>query len=227
MIRRLLGAAPTLARQADARFAAVVLVLSVLALGFSGWLIVDPPIPLDRDLMAMSPRVFPYLILLSTVAVAGMFLGFRVREVGTGREAAGAAASADRANGAASPAATATGIAASRHAGSGAAAPPPIASNAHSVAPRTANLRQLAFLVIAVACALLLSTLGFMITTFILMASTSVLVGNRNPLQILGISILIPLGFFIAVTHVMRTALPEIDLVQRALSPLLRLLPAF
>ena len=237
MIRRLLGAAPTLARQADARFAAVVLVLSVLALGFSGWLIVDPPIPLDRDLMAMSPRVFPYLILLSTVAVAGMFLGFRVREVGTGREAAGAAASADRASGAAasastttgtaSPAATATGIAASRHAGSGAAAPPPIASNAHSVAPRTANLRQLAFLVIAVACALLLSTLGFMITTFILMASTSVLVGNRNPLQILGISILIPLGFFIAVTHVMRTALPEIDLVQRALSPLLRLLPAF
>ena len=227
MIRRLLGAAPTLARQADARFAAVVLVLSVLALGFSGWLIVDPPIPLDRDLMAMSPRVFPYLILLSTVAVAGMFLGFRVREVGTGREAAGAAASASTTTGTASPAATATGIAASRHAGSGAAAPPPIASNAHSVAPRTANLRQLAFLVIAVACALLLSTLGFMITTFILMASTSVLVGNRNPLQILGISILIPLGFFIAVTHVMRTALPEIDLVQRALSPLLRLLPAF
>ena len=211
MIRRLLGAAPALARQADARFTAVVLVVSVLALVFSGWLIVNPPIPLDRDLMAMSPRVFPYLILLSTVGVAALFLGFRTREAGQARDAAGTASPA---SGTASPAA-------------GTADPPPTASDADSVAPRTAILRQLAFLVIAVACALLLSTLGFMITMFILMVSTSVLVGNRKPLQILGISILIPLGFYIAVTHVMRTALPEIDLVQRALTPLLRLLPAF
>ena len=207
MIRRLPCAAPALARQADARFTAVVLVLSLLALIFSGRLIVDAPIPLDRDVLAMSPRVFPYLILLSTVAVAAMSIVFRVREAGTGRDASGAASPADRA--------------------SNTAAPPPTASSADSVAPRTAILRQLAFLVIAVACALLLSTLGFMITTFMLMASTSVLVGNRKPLQILGISILIPLGFYIAVTHVMRTALPEIDLVQRALAPLLRLLPAF
>ena len=188
MIRRLLGAAPTLARQADVRFTAVVLVLSVLALVFSGRLIVDAPIPLDRNLLAMSPRVFPYLILLSTVAVAGIFLGLRMRAIGTGAAAAGAA---------------------------------------ETVTSRTAVLRQLAFLVISVGCALVLSTLGFIITMFILMASTSVLVGNRNPVQILGISILIPLGFYIAVTHVMRTALPEIDLVQRALAPLLRLLPAF
>ena len=218
MIRRLLGAAPALARQADARFTAVVLVVSVLALVFSGWLIVNPPIPLDRDLMAMSPRVFPYLILLSTVGVAALFLGFRMREAGQARDAADTASPA---SGTASPAAGTASPAA------GTADPPPTASDADSVAPRTAILRQLAFLVIAVACALLLSTLGFMITMFILMVSTSVLVGNRKPLQILGISILIPLGFYIAVTHVMRTALPEIDLVQRALTPLLRLLPAF
>ena len=62
---------------------------------------------------------------------------------------------------------------------------------------------------------------------FMLMVSTSVLVGNRNPVQVLGISIVIPLAFYIAVTHVMRTALPEIDLMQRAMAPLLRLLPAF
>ena len=188
MIRRLLGAAPMLARQADVRFTAVVFVPSVLALAFSGRLIVDAPIPLDRNLLAMSPRVFPYLILLSTVAVAGIFLGFRMRAVGAGTAAAG---------------------------------------TADKRTSRTAMLRQLAFLVISVSCALVLGTLGFLITMFILMASTSVLVGNRNPVQILGISILIPLGFHIAVTHVMRTALPEIDLVQRALAPLLRLLPAF
>ena len=184
MIRRLLGAAPALARQADARFTAVVLVLSVLALLFSGRLIVDAPIPLDRDVLAMSPRVFPYLILLSTVAVSAIFLGIRTRATDPGSPAA-------------------------------------------SVASRTAMLRQVAFLVISVACALVLNTLGFLITMFILMVSTSILVGNRNPIQILGISILIPLAFYIAVTHVMRTALPEIDLVQRALTPFLRLLPAF
>ena len=189
MIRRLLGAAPALARHADARFTAVVLVLSVLALLFSGALIVDPPIPLDRDLMATSPRVFPYLILLSTVVVAAIFLGIRIREADLGRDTPAAAG--------------------------------------YRAASRTAILRQVAFLVITVACALLLNTLGFLITMFLLMVSTSVLVGNRNPVQVLGISILIPLGFYIAVTHVMRTALPEIDLVQRAMAPLLRLLPAF
>ena len=194
MIRRILGrhlpgAAPALARQADVRFAAVALVLSVLALLFSGRLIVDAPIPLDRDLLAMSPRVFPYLILLGTVVVAAIFLGFRIRD--TGSESAVAVGTADVA------------------------------------ASRATTVRQLVFLIISVACALLLNTLGFIITMFILMASTSVLVGNRKPLQILGISLAIPLGFYIAVTHVMRTALPEIDLVQRALAPLLRLLPAF
>ena len=193
MIRRILGrhlpgAAPALARQADVRFAAVALVLSVLALLFSGWLIVDAPIPLDRDLLAMSPRVFPYLILLGTVVVAAIFLGFRIRD--TGSKSAVAVGTADVA------------------------------------ASRATTVRQLVFLIISVACALLLNTLGFIITMFILMASTSVLVGNRRPLQILGISLAIPLGFYIAVTHVMRTALPEIDLVQRALAPLLRLLPA-
>ena len=188
MIRPLLGVALALARQADARFTAVVLVLSLLALLFSGRLIVDAPIPLDRDVLAMSPRVFPYLILLSTVSVSAIFLGIRTRETDPG------SAAADSANAAAS---------------------------------RTAMLRQLAFLVISVSCALVLNTLGFIITMFILMVTTSILVGNRNPLQILGISIVIPLAFYIAVTHVMRTALPEIDVVQRALSPLLRLLPAF
>ena len=186
MIRRLLGAAPVLARQADVRFTAVVLAVSVLALAFSDWLIVDPPIPLDRDLLAMSPRVFPFIILLGTVGVAACFVLMR--------------------------------------AGEGA---PPQAESADAVAPRVGLARQGAFLVIAVTCALVLNTLGFLITMFILMASTSVLVGNRNPVQILGISIAIPLGFYIAVTHVLRTALPEIDAVQRALAPLLRLLPAF
>lgn len=91
----------------------------------------------------------------------------------------------------------------------------------------TAPWRQIAFLVITVTFALLLTTLGFVITMFLLMVSTSVLVGNRNPVQILSISIVIPISFFIIVTHVLRTALPEIDIVQQLLAPLIRLIPAF
>jgi len=92
--------------------------------------------------------------------------------------------------------------------------------------PSTALWRQVAFLVITVTFALLLTTLGFVTTMFLLMVSTSVLVGNRSPAQILSISIVIPIGFFIIVTHVLRTALPEVDIVQRLLAPLIRLLPA-
>ena len=210
-VRRLRGAAraaKVIARHADARFTAAVFVLAAFALAFSGWLIVDAPIPLDRDLLAMSPRVFPYLVLLSTVAVAVLFLLSRGREGG-----------ADSAGGGAGAAGTGDAMGAAET--TGAAVP------AGKAGPDASTLRQFAFLVIAVACALLLDTMGFLITMFMLMAGTSILVGNRNPAQILGISILIPLGFYIAVTHVMRTALPEIDLVQRALAPLLRLLPAF
>ena len=212
-VRRLRGAAhaaKVIVRHADARFTAAVFVLAAFALAFSGWLIVDAPIPLDRDLLAMSPRVFPYLVLLSTVAVAALFLLFRGRECG---------ADTDTAEGRVGAAGTGDAVGAAE--ATGAAVP------AGKAGPGASTLRQFAFLVIAVACALLLDTMGFLITMFMLMAGTSILVGNRNPAQILGISILIPLGFYIAVTHVMRTALPEIDLVQRALAPLLRLLPAF
>lgn len=173
-------------RQADVRFTIVVLVLAVFALIFSGRLIVDPPIPLSSDLLAMSPRVFPFLILMGTVLVASAFLIDQARQ--------GAFRGTES------------------RAGSG--APGPV-------------WREGVFLIITVSCALLLTTLGFVTTMFLLMASTAVLVGNRNPLQILSISILIPVGFYIIVTHVLRTALPEADIIQRLLAPVIQRLPAF
>ena len=173
-------------RQPDVRFTIVVLVLAVLALAFSGLLIVDPPIPLSDDLLAMNPRVFPSLILLGTAVVAVVFLVNQARH-GAFKKTGPLVASG---------------------------APGPL-------------WRQGAFLIITVTCALLLTTLGFITTMFLLMACTAVLVGNRNPVQILSISILIPVSFFIVVTHILRTALPEADMVQRMLAPLIQLLPAF
>ena len=95
-----------------------------------------------------------------------------------------------------------------------------------SASNSTALYRQALFVVITVTCALLLTTLGFLTTMFLLMVSTSILVGNRSPFQILSISLILPLGFYIAVTHVLRTELPEADIVQRLLAPFLQLLPA-
>lgn len=173
-------------RQADVRFTIVVLVLAVLALAFSGLLIVDPLIPLSDDLLAMNPRVFPSLILVGTAMVALVFLISQARQ-GAFKTTGSLVSSG---------------------------APGPL-------------WRQVAFLIITVTCALLLTTLGFITTMFLLMACTAVLVGNRNPVQILSVSILIPVSFFIVVTHVLRTALPEADVVQRMLAPLIQLLPAF
>ena len=171
---------------ADVKFTAVVLVLAVLALLFGGWLIAEPPIPLGSDILAMSPRVFPTLILAGTVLVTATFL------VTKGRNGTLFVAG----------------------------------STDESVQHRGTVYRQVLFVLITVSCALLLTTLGFLTTMFLLMASTAVLVGNRSVVQILTLSLVLPLSFYVVVTHVLRTALPEIDLIQRALAPILRLLPS-
>jgi len=171
--------------QADVVFTAVVFVLAVLALLFGNWLIAEPPIPLSSDILAMSPKTFPTLILAGTALAAFIFLA-RAAHDGTLWKPAASGVNARQS---------------------------------------TAIYRQALFVVITVSCALLLTTLGFLTTMFLLMASTSILAGNRSAVQILAISTLLPLGFYVVVTHMLRTDLPEADVIERALVPLLRLLP--
>jgi hypothetical protein len=172
--------------RADVTFTAVVLLIAVLALLFGGSLIAEQPIPLSADILAMSPRLFPTLILAGTVVVSGLFLFGQARNGALWKPS-----------------------------GSG---EPKYESGA--------VFRQGLFVVITVTCALLLTTLGFLTTMFLLMASTAVLVGNRSPLQIVTISIVLPLSFYVAVTHVLRTELPEADIVERTLAPIMQLLPS-
>lgn len=87
--------------------------------------------------------------------------------------------------------------------------------------------RLLLFLLLVVACALVLDRFGFLTTMFLLMVATSVLIGNDNVPQIIGISIALPLGIYIVVTHFLRTSLPELDFVESVLAPILALLPSF
>ncbi|MFL2546204.1 MAG: tripartite tricarboxylate transporter TctB family protein [Candidatus Rariloculaceae bacterium] len=172
--------------QADIAFTAVVLLLAVLALIFGGWLIAQPPIPLGSDILAMSPSVFPTLIVAGTAIVSLLFLVGQAR-VGMLWRTPGTSAPATQA---------------------------------------AAIYRQILFVAITVACALALPLLGFLTTMFLLMASTSILVGNRSPIQILSLSIVLPLSFYVAVTHVLRTELPEADVIERALAPFIQLLPS-
>ena len=172
--------------KADVTFSAVVLVLAVLALLFGGWLIAEPPIPLGPDILAMSPSVFPTLVLAGTVLVSFLFLLTQAR--------------------------------------AGTLWKPP--GSTEDRAGYGELYRQGLFVVITVTCALLLTSLGFLTTMFLLMTSTSILVGNRSPLQILALSVVLPLCFYVAVTHVLRTELPEADIGERTLAPVIQLLPS-
>lgn len=174
-------------QKADFRLVAGILLLAIVALVFGQWLIAEPPIALSSDISPLNPRLFPSLILLGIVVVAGFFVANRIR-------------GADELDANVEPA---------------------LADD------RGGIKRLLGFLVLIVSCALALSTVGFLTTMFVLMLGTSLLVGNDNIAQILGFSIGLPFVIYVLVTHVLRTALPELDALEAVLVPLLGLLPSF
>jgi hypothetical protein len=177
-----------LLRKADFVFAAAVLLLAVAALVFGQWLIAEPPIALSRDISPLNPRLFPSLVLVGIVAVAGTFIANRLRGAGDVWDDA--------------------------------------ATGAEDAGPAGFR-RLLLFLGLAIICALVLNLIGFLTTMFVLMVATSLLVGNDNLAQIMSISIGLPLLIYVIVTHLLRTSLPELDVLESALAPLLALLPGF
>ena len=173
--------------KADFRLVAGILLLAIVALVFGQWLIAEPPIALSSDISPLNPRLFPSLVLLGIVVVAGFFIANRVRGTDEFETDAEPAVAAD-----------------------------------------TAGIKRLlGFLVLVVICALALNSLGFLTTMFVLMLGTSLLVGNDRILQILGFSIGLPFVIYVLVTHVLRTALPELDAIESVLVPLLSMLPSF
>ena len=173
--------------KADFRLVAAILLLAVVALVFGQWLIAEPPIALSSDISPLNPRLFPSLVLLGIVIVAGFFVANRIR-------------GADEFDAEAEPALAGDG---------------------------GGTKRLLGFLVLVVICALVLNTLGFLTTMFVLMLGTSLLVGNDSIAQILGFSVGLPFLIYVLVTHVLRTALPELDAIEAVLVPLLGMLPSF
>ena len=173
--------------KADFRLVAGILLLAILALVLGQWLIAEPPIALSSDISPLNPRLFPSLILLGIVVVAGFFIANRLR--GT-----------DEFETEVEPALVGGG---------------------------SGTKRLIGFLVLVVVCALALNTLGFLTTMFVLMLGTSLLVGNDSIPQTLGFSVGLPFVIYVLVTHVLRTALPELDAIEAVLVPLLGMLPSF
>ena len=66
-------------RKADFRLVAAILLLAVVALAFGQWLIAEPPIALSSDISPLNPRLFPSLVLVGIVVVAGFFIAHRVK----------------------------------------------------------------------------------------------------------------------------------------------------
>jgi len=174
-------------RKADFRLVAALLLLAVVALAFGQWLIAEPPLNLSRDISPLNPRLFPSLVLLGIIVVAGFFVANRFR--GTDEFEI--------------------------------EIEPALADDGGS------TKRLLGFLVLAVACALALNSLGFLTTMFVLMLGTSLLVGNDSIAQIVGLSAGLPFIIYVLVTHVLRTSLPELDAIEAVLVPLLGMLPSF
>ena len=66
-------------RKADFRLVVAILLLAAVALAFGQWLIAEPPIALSSDISPLNPRLFPSLVLVGIVVVAGIFVANRVR----------------------------------------------------------------------------------------------------------------------------------------------------
>jgi putative tricarboxylic transport membrane protein len=64
--------------RADTLFSAVVLALALLGLAFGNRLIAQPLVRLDKNLSALSPRLFPTLVLAATAAACLIFILSRI-----------------------------------------------------------------------------------------------------------------------------------------------------
>jgi len=71
-----------------------------------------------------------------------------------------------------------------------------------------------AFFILLVAYGFLLKPIGFLISSFMVICATSLLLGNRNWLQILLLAFLAPVCLYLIATRAMLVSLPEINQIE-------------
>lgn len=70
------------------------------------------------------------------------------------------------------------------------------------------------FFVLLTGYGLLLKPLGFLISSFLVISATSLLLGNRNGLQILLLAVLAPICLYLLATRAMLVSLPELNQIE-------------
>ncbi len=83
------------------------------------------------------------------------------------------------------------------------------------------TLKKAAFFFILVSYGLLLKPLGFLITSFIVLTVISLLLGNRNWIQIFLFSLLSPVCLYLLATRGMLVSLPELNPIELLYAKLL------
>ena len=87
--------------------------------------------------------------------------------------------------------------------------PGPDDSGDETPADDTDWLRVGAFFLVLLLYALTFSRIGFLSASFLSMVAISLLAGNRNYLQIIAFSFLLPLAFYLVATRLLLVSLPE------------------
>jgi len=70
------------------------------------------------------------------------------------------------------------------------------------------------FFVVLVAYGLLLKPAGFLISSFLVICTLSLLLGNRNWIQILLFAVLCPIALYLIATRGMLVSLPELNQIE-------------
>ncbi len=74
--------------------------------------------------------------------------------------------------------------------------------------------RIVAFFAILIVYALMFKPFGFLISSFIAIAASAVLLGNKNPLQIGLLALGCPVGLYLLATRGLLVALPELNAIE-------------
>jgi len=80
--------------------------------------------------------------------------------------------------------------------------------------PDAGWMKTVLFFVLLTVYGLLLKPVGFLISSFLVISATSVMLGNRNWLQILLLALLAPICLYLLATRAMLVSLPELNAIE-------------
>lgn len=82
-------------------------------------------------------------------------------------------------------------------------------------------VRGIAFFGIMTVYALTMEPIGFLLSTALAIALSTMMMGNRSPIQILVLSFVAPIALYLASTRLLVVSLPELDIIELAYARLL------